>query len=68
MAIMYAAKYYGVDTHPMIGFDEDKVKEIFNIEDNKIVTMMISVGYFDEVNELRPREKRFNYDEIVTEY
>lgn len=68
MSIMYAAKYYGVDTHPMIGFDEDKVKEIFNIEDNKIVTMMITVGYFDEANELRPREKRFNYDEIVTEY
>ncbi len=68
MSIMYAAKYYGVDSHPMIGFDEDKAKEIFNIEDNKIVTMMISLGYFDEGHELHPREKRFNYNDIVKEY
>lgn len=68
MSIMYAAKYHGVDTHPMIGFNEDKVKEIFNIDENKIVTMIISMGYFDESNQLKPREKRFNYDEIVKEY
>lgn len=68
MSIMYAAKYYDVDSHPMIGFNEDRVKEIFNIADNKIVTMIISLGYFDESNELRPREKRLEYEDIVAEY
>lgn len=68
MSLMYSAKYYGVDSHPMIGFNEEKVKEIFNIEENKIVTMMISLGYFDEEHELKPREKRLKYDDIVKEY
>ncbi len=31
MTIMYSAKYYGVDSHPMIGFDEEKTKKLFDI-------------------------------------
>lgn len=68
MSIMYAAKYYGVDTHPMIGFDAEKVKELYDIDDNMEVTMLMTVGYFDESEELYPREKRFKYDEIVEEF
>ncbi|MCT4585352.1 MAG: nitroreductase family protein [Peptostreptococcaceae bacterium] len=68
MSIMYSAKYYGVDSHPMIGFEEDKVKEIFNIDENKIVTMLIALGYRDETKELNERELRYNYDEITTEF
>ncbi|MGM0508302.1 MAG: nitroreductase family protein [Fusobacteriota bacterium] len=68
MSIMYAAKYYGVDSHAMIGFDEDEFKKLFNIEEDKVVTMLMTLGYFDNKNELYPREKRFNYEEIATEY
>jgi hypothetical protein len=27
MSLMYAAKYYGVESHAMIGFEEDKIKK-----------------------------------------
>ena len=30
--------------------------------------MMISAGYFDQNKELKPRETRFKYDDIVEEY
>ncbi|BBB90042.1 MAG TPA: nitroreductase family protein [Methylomusa anaerophila] len=68
MSIMYAAKYYGVEAHPMIGFDESKIKEIFNIPDHVIVTMLICLGYFDETKTLRPRETRFTYEKIVKSF
>lgn len=67
MSIMYSAKYYGVDTHPMIGFDSEEVKELYDIEENKEVTMLMAVGYFDQSRELRPRETRFQYEDIVRE-
>ncbi len=68
MSIMYAAKYYDVDTHPMIGFNEEKVKELFDIQKHKTVTMIISIGYHDDSKEIKPRERRLQYDEIVKEY
>lgn len=68
MSIMYAAKLFGVDTHPMIGFDETKVKEIFNIKGEKLVVLLISMGYRDESKNLRPRERRFKYHEIAIEF
>ena len=68
MSIMYSAKYYGVDSHPMIGFDQERTRELFNIDDNYEITMMISIGYFDESKELDPRETRFEYNKIVKEY
>lgn len=67
MSIMYSAKYHGVESHPMIGFDEDKVKELFDIDDDKIVTMLITMGYHDNSNEIKPRERRLMYHEIVKE-
>ncbi len=68
MSIMYSAKYYGVDSHPMIGFDQAKTRELYNIDDNYEITMMISIGYFDDSKELYPRETRFKYKKIVDEY
>lgn len=67
MNIMISAKNLGVDTHPMIGFDEDKVKEFFSVDKRKTVVMLISVGYLKKDEELRPRELRRTYDKIVTE-
>jgi len=67
MNIMASAQNLGVHTHPMIGFDEDKVKEIFSIEKEKTVVMLICVGYLKDGKVLNPREKRRTYDDIVTE-
>ncbi|MGL6167655.1 MAG: nitroreductase family protein [Fusobacteriaceae bacterium] len=64
MSIMLCAKNVGVDTHPMIGFNEDKVKESFGIDEDKTVVMLLSIGYFDESKTLNPREKRLNFNEI----
>lgn len=65
MSLMYAAKYYGVESHAMIGFEEDKIKKEFNIPDNKVVVLLICLGYFDESKTLYPRLKRRGYEEIV---
>ncbi|AST56690.1 MULTISPECIES: nitroreductase family protein [Thermoanaerobacterium] len=65
MSIMYAAKYYGVDSHAMIGFEEDKLKEAFGIPEDKVVVLLISLGYFDESKTLYPRLKRNGYEKIV---
>ena len=50
----------------MIGFDEDKVKELFDIDKDKTVVMLLSIGYFDETKTLNPRERRLNFSEICT--
>ena len=52
----------------MIGFDESAVKKLYNIEDDKVVTMLISMGYFDETKDLYPREKRLTFSEISKVY
>ncbi|WP_082023902.1 nitroreductase family protein [Clostridium polynesiense] len=66
-SIMYAAKYYGVDSHAMSGIDFEGVKKEFGLDENKTVVMAISLGYFDESKELYPRRPRRGYDEIVKE-
>ncbi|MGM0381263.1 MAG: thiol peroxidase [bacterium] len=58
MSIMYSAKNFGWDTHPMIGFDPDDVKEKFNIPDKYLISMLITVGRFDESKSLLPRNNR----------
>ncbi|MFP4686710.1 MAG: thiol peroxidase [bacterium] len=58
MSLMYSAKSLGWDTHPMIGFNPDKVKEEFQIPDKYIIPMLISLGKFDEEKELLPRNDR----------
>lgn len=68
MAIMFEAYNRGVSSHPMIGFDEGAIKKLYDIEDDKVVTMLISLGYFDEDKELYPREKRFSFKEIAKVY
>lgn len=64
MSIMYCAKNLGVDSHPMIGFDEDMVKELFEIDESKTVVMLLSLGYLDEEKTLNPREHRFGFKDI----
>ena len=67
MSIMYSAKYYGVDSHPMSGIDFEDIRKEFGLSDNKTIVMLISLGYFDESKELYPRWGRKMYDKVVTE-
>lgn len=67
MSIMYAAKEYGVDSHPMSGIDFDGIKDEFHLSEDKTVVMIICLGYYDESKNLYPRRPRRGYEEIVKE-
>ncbi len=64
-SIMYAAKYYGVDSHPMSGIDFEGIKKEFKIDGEKEVVMLIAFGYFDESKTLYPRRHRKTFTEMV---
>lgn len=65
MLFMLAAKEKGWDTCPMIGFDQDQVREILNIDDTNEVVMMITIGK-EKVSSRRPRGYRKPVGEFVT--
>jgi putative NAD(P)H nitroreductase len=46
-SIMYAAEYYGVESHPMSGIDFEGIQKEFQLEPAKDVVMLIALGYFD---------------------
>ncbi|MGB9781276.1 nitroreductase family protein [Caldanaerobacter sp.] len=64
MNIMIAARVYGLETHPMDGFDEDRLKEFLNIDKYMYVPMIIAIGYKDPEKDLLPRAYRFKFDEF----
>lgn len=68
MTLMFVAKSKGVSTHPMIGFSEEAIKELYSISEDRVVVMLISMGYFNEEKKLFPREKRFSFDKISKVY
>ncbi len=65
MNLMVAAKGLGLETHPMDGFNEDCVKKEFNIPDDKVIPMLIAVGYLKEGIQLLPRAFRRNINEFI---
>ncbi len=65
MTLMIAAKEFGLDTHPMDGFDEECVKREFNIPDDKLIPMLIAVGYLREGITLLPRAWRRRIGDFV---
>lgn len=65
MNIMIAAKGLGLETHPMDGFDEDRIKKEFNITADKIIPMLIAVGNLRTGVTLPPRAFRRNIEEFV---
>ncbi len=67
MSIMYVAKDFGIDSHPMSGIDFEGIKKEFGLDENKTVVMLIALGYFDDSKTLYPRRKRKDYAEIVKE-
>ncbi len=67
MSIMYAAKGFGVESHPMSGMNFEGVRSEFGLSENKTVVMLICLGYLDATKTLYPRAYRRGYDEIVQE-
>lgn len=65
MNLMIAAKGLGLETHPMDGFDEECIKKEFNIPENKIISMLIAVGYLRSGVILLPRAFRRGVNEFV---
>lgn len=66
MNIMIAARGFGLETHPMDGFDEDCIKKEFNIPPDKIIPMLITVGYLKAGITLLPRAYRKSFEDFVT--
>lgn len=65
MNIMFAAKGLGLETHPLDGFDEGCIKSEFGISEDKIVPMLIAVGYLKPGVTLLPRAFRRDIQEFV---
>jgi nitroreductase len=66
MCIMIAAKGFGLETHPMDGFDEGAIKKTFGIPENKIIPMLVAVGYLKSGITLLPRAYRKDSKDFVT--
>lgn len=64
MLFLLLAKNKGWDTCPMIYFDPERVKEIFNIPDNEVPVLMITMGKMDE-SSVRVRGYRKQKNEFV---
>ncbi len=64
MTIMITARAYGLETHPMEGYDEQKLKNFLGIEDYKVIPMVIAIGYKNPSKELLPRAYRFKFEEF----
>lgn len=64
MLFLLLAKNRGWDTCPMIYFDSDKVKEIFDISENEIPVLMIAMGKLDPMSS-RVRGYRKPQEEYV---
>src|SRR4030043_1017457 len=65
MNLMIAAKGLGLETHPMDGFDEDCIKKEFHIPEDKIIPMLVAVGYLKSGITLLPRAFRRELNEFV---
>lgn len=68
MSLMYAAKSLGIDSHPMDGFNHDKVKSEFKIPDSFYIPLLISFGYFNTAKALSDPKWRKSYEEIVVNF
>lgn len=64
MMFMLSAKDKGWDTCPMIGFDKDIARDLFNIDDKYEIVMLITIGKEDPNNK-RLRGYRKPIDEFV---
>lgn len=62
MNFMIAARGFGFETHPMDGFKEADVKKEFGIPEDRIIPLLVAVGFMKPGLELLPRAFRRKID------
>jgi nitroreductase len=65
MSIMIISKFFGLDTHPMDGIDEEEIKKNFNIDTYKIVPLLIAIGYKKPDVKLTERAYRRSLEDFI---
>lgn len=65
MNFMTAARGLGFETHPMDGFDDSCIKKEFGIPEDKIIPMLIAVGFLKKGIALLPRAYRREIKEFA---
>ncbi|MBN2158458.1 MAG: nitroreductase family protein [Spirochaetes bacterium] len=65
MNFMIAARGFGYETHPMDGFNAEEVKREFNIPNDRIIPVLIAVGYARPDLALKPRPFRYAAGDFV---
>ncbi|SFM88515.1 nitroreductase family protein [Thermodesulforhabdus norvegica] len=65
MTLMIAARAFGLETHPMDGFDEDCVKKEFAVPEDKIIPCLIAMGYPKPDLKLLERPMRRPVNEFI---
>lgn len=63
MTLMIAAQARGYATGPMIGFDPEQVKKVFDISDRYVPVMLVTLGHAAAGNS--PRKPRLSVDEVL---
>ncbi|MEJ5299685.1 MAG: nitroreductase family protein [Thermodesulforhabdaceae bacterium] len=66
MLFILAAEAEGWDTHPMDGFDVEKVKEFLELGDGEFPVMMVALGKKRPDATLLPRPERKTFEEVFT--
>ncbi len=66
MSLMIAARGFGLETHPMDGFREDAVKAEFGIPEDRIIPLLVAVGYPKPGLSLLPRNYRRELEKFVS--
>lgn len=64
MSLMLAAEEKGWVTGPMIGFDSEKLKTVFNLNNRYLPVMLITVGYPTQGN--WPRKPRLTSADVLS--
>lgn len=64
MTLMYAAENEGLATCPMMGFSQHQLQAFLNIPDDRVIALVIAMGYEDLGKEL-PRLPRKGVGEMV---
>ncbi|PKL38876.1 MAG: nitroreductase family protein [Spirochaetae bacterium HGW-Spirochaetae-1] len=65
MNLMIAARGLGLETHPMDGFESEKVKMEFGIPEHIIIPLLVAVGYPAEDLKLLERPARRDPEKYV---
>jgi nitroreductase len=61
--LMLSAKAMGLDSCPMIGFDQEKVSELIRLPEDHVIVMMVAVGLAK--TPARPRGGQLSVTEVM---